>query len=72
MTRQTKISKREFLKSLGVEHVYSSRTTAFAEEILADTNREGANLLSLQTRQQLSSVSLSLAANAEQNVLRLF
>ncbi len=39
---------------------------------LADTNEEGANLLSLQTRQQLSSVSLSLASNAEQNVLRLF
>jgi NADPH:quinone reductase-like Zn-dependent oxidoreductase/thioesterase domain-containing protein/acyl carrier protein len=34
-------TKREFLRSLGVKHVYSSRSTAFAEEILADTNREG-------------------------------
>ncbi len=39
---------------------------------LADTNEEGANLLALQTRQQLSSVSLSLASQADQNVLRLF
>src|SRR5262245_15866325 len=39
---------------------------------LADTNEEGANLLALQTRQQLSTTSLALAAQAEQNVLRLF
>jgi flagellin-like hook-associated protein FlgL len=39
---------------------------------LADTNEEGANLLALQTRQQLSSTALSLAAQADQNVLRLF
>lgn len=39
---------------------------------LADTNVEGANLLALQTRQQLGSVSLSLASQADQNVLRLF
>lgn len=39
---------------------------------LADTNEEGANLLALQTRQQLGSVALSLASQADQNVLRLF
>ena len=39
---------------------------------LADTNEEGANLLALQTRQSLSTTSLSLAAQADQNVLRLF
>jgi flagellin len=39
---------------------------------LADTNQEGANLLALQTRQQLSTTALSLAAQADQNVLRLF
>lgn len=43
-----------------------------ADLTLADTNEEGANLLALQTRQQLASVSLSLAGQAEQNVLRLF
>ncbi len=39
---------------------------------LADTNEEGANLLALQTRQQLSSTALSLASQADQSVLRLF
>ena len=40
--------------------------------VLADTNEEGANLLALQTRQQLSTTALSLAAQADQAVLRLF
>ncbi|HEY1474442.1 MAG TPA: flagellin [Pseudolabrys sp.] len=39
---------------------------------LADMNQEGANLLALQTRQQLSSTALSFASQADQNVLRLF
>ena len=39
---------------------------------LADSNEEGANLLALQTRQQLSTTALSLAAQSDQNVLRLF
>lgn len=39
---------------------------------LADSNQEGANLLALQTRQQLSTTALSLAAQADQNVLKLF
>jgi len=40
--------------------------------ILADINEEGANLLALQTRQQLSSTALSFASQADQSVLRLF
>jgi flagellin len=39
---------------------------------LADPNEEGANLLALQTRQQLSTTALSLASQASQAVLRLF
>ncbi len=39
---------------------------------LADSNEEGANMLALQTRQQLGTVSLSLASQASQSVLRLF
>ena len=39
---------------------------------LADSNQEGANLLALQTRQQLSTTALSLASQADQNVLKLF
>ncbi len=40
--------------------------------VVADTNEEGANMLALQTRQQLSTVALSLANQAQQSVLRLF
>jgi flagellin len=39
---------------------------------LADSNQVGAQLLALQTRQSLSSTALSLATQADQNVLRLF
>jgi len=39
---------------------------------LADSNEEGANLLALNTRQQLAQTTLSLAAQAQQAVLRLF
>jgi len=38
----------------------------------ADTNAEGANMLMLQTRQQLGVSSLSLASQAAQSILRLF
>jgi acyl transferase domain-containing protein/thioesterase domain-containing protein/NAD(P)-dependent dehydrogenase (short-subunit alcohol dehydrogenase family)/acyl carrier protein len=38
-------TKRDFLRSLGVEHVYSSRSVAFAEEILADTDRQGVDVV---------------------------
>lgn len=40
--------------------------------VVADMNEEGANLLALQTRQQLSTQALSLAAQSDQAVLRLF
>src|SRR5947207_3268520 len=46
--------------------------TGSADLTLADSNEEGANLLALQTRQQLSTTALSLAAQASQAVLRLF
>ena len=39
---------------------------------LADMNEESANMLALQTRQQLGVNSLSLASQAAQSVLRLF
>jgi flagellin len=40
--------------------------------VVADLNEEGANLLALQTRQQLSTQALSLASQSDQAVLRLF
>lgn len=47
--------------------------TEGAEKLtLADINEESANMLALQTRQQLATNSLSLASQAAQGVLKLF
>jgi flagellin-like hook-associated protein FlgL len=59
--------RQDFTKNL-----INTLETGAANLTLADTNEEGANLLALQTRQQLSSTALSLASQADQNVLRLF
>ena len=59
--------RQEFTKAM----INTLRTGA-DQLTLADSNEEGANLLALQTRQQLSTTALSLAAQADQNVLRLF
>jgi flagellin len=40
--------------------------------VVADVNLESTNLVTLQTRQQLSIQSLSIATQSEQSVLRLF
>jgi flagellin-like hook-associated protein FlgL len=40
--------------------------------VLADMNQEGANMLMLQTRQNLGISSLSMASQAAQAVLKLF
>ena len=40
--------------------------------VVADANEEGANMLALQTRQQLGIVALGLSAQVEQSILRLF
>jgi acyl transferase domain-containing protein/thioesterase domain-containing protein/acyl carrier protein len=37
--------KREFLRSLGVKHIYSTRDLSFADAILDDTNREGVDVV---------------------------
>jgi flagellin len=39
---------------------------------LADMNKEGANMLALQTRQSLGTTALSLSSQAAQSVLKLF
>jgi flagellin-like hook-associated protein FlgL len=59
--------RQEFTKSM----INTLQTGADALT-LADSNEEGANLLALQTRQQLSTTALSLASQAAQSVLRLF
>jgi len=37
--------KRDFLRLLGVEHIYDSRSLAFADEILADTLGQGVDVV---------------------------
>lgn len=54
------------------EQMINTLETGASNLTIADTNEEGANLLALQTRQQLGSTALSLASQADQNVLRLF
>lgn len=52
---------------------YVNTLTAGAGKLnLADLNEEGANLLALQTRQQLGIQALSFAGQAEQGILSLF
>jgi len=60
-------TRMDFTKQLiGALNAASDSLTA------ADTNEEGANLLALQTRQQLSSTALSFASQFDQTALRLF
>jgi acyl transferase domain-containing protein/NADPH:quinone reductase-like Zn-dependent oxidoreductase/NADP-dependent 3-hydroxy acid dehydrogenase YdfG/acyl carrier protein len=37
-------AKRDYLRQLGVEHIYNSRTPDFAEQIMADTDGEGVDV----------------------------
>ena len=46
--------------------------TGAAALVTADSNEEGANLLVLQTQQSLSTMALSLSAQSDRNVLKLF
>jgi flagellin len=64
---QTVQVRQEFTKAM-----VNTLNTGADNLTLADSNEEGANLLALQTRQQLSTTALSLATQADQNVLRLF
>lgn len=66
-TLSTVQTRQDFTKNL----ITTLQTGADAL-VLADTNEEGANMLALQTRQQLSTTALSLANQASQAVLRLF
>ncbi len=54
------------------KHLINTLQTGADNLVLADTNEEGANMLALQTRQQLSTTALSLSAQADQAVLKLF
>ena len=54
------------------EKMINTLNTGADKLTLADMNEEGANMLMLQTRQALSTTSLSLSSQAAQAVLRLF
>jgi flagellin-like hook-associated protein FlgL len=60
-------ARQDFTKELS-----NVLTTGAGNLVLADPNEEGASLLALNTRQQLSQTALSLANQADQGVLRLF
>lgn len=60
-------TRQDFTKNLA-----NTLTTGSDNLVAADSNAEGASLLALNTRQQLSQTALSLANQADQGVLRLF
>jgi flagellin-like hook-associated protein FlgL len=53
-------------------NIVNTLETGAGKLTLADLNEESANLLALQTRQQLGINSLSLAAQSERSILALF
>ena len=61
------VSRLDFTRSL-----VNTLETGAGKLTLADLNEESANLLALQTRQQLGLNSLALAAQSERSVLSLF
>ena len=60
-------TRQDFTKSM-----VNTLQTGADNLVLADSNEEGANMLALQTRQQLSTTALSLSAQSDQAVLQLF
>ncbi len=54
------------------ENYVNTLETGAGKLTLADLNEEGANLLALQTRQQLGIQALAFAGQAEQGILALF
>lgn len=77
---ELRVTSQSFSASLGIISTRLDFTTNMINNFsegaskltTADTNEEGANMLALQTRQQLGTISLSLASQANQSVLRLF
>lgn len=75
-----RVTQQGFSSALGIlstrldfsSQMINNYTEGASKLTAADTNEEGANMLALQTRQQLGTISLSLASQANQSVLRLF
>lgn len=60
-------TRQDFTRSM-----IDTLTTGADNLVNADQNEEGAKLLALNTRQQLSQTALSLSSQADQAILRLF
>jgi flagellin-like hook-associated protein FlgL len=54
------------------QDIINTLTNGADQLTAADTNEEGANMLALQTRQQLGIVALQLSSQAQQSIMRLF
>jgi polyketide synthase 12/myxalamid-type polyketide synthase MxaB/epothilone polyketide synthase D len=55
-------AKRDYLRALGVQHVYDSRTTAFAEQVLADTDGAGVDVVLNSLADDFASASFRAIA----------
>jgi len=60
------------IRSDFTQSMINTLQTGAGDLVNADSNEEGANLLALQTQQSLSTTALSLAAQSDRNVLKLF
>ncbi len=67
-TNLTTIQNREEF----TQNIIQTLSEGASKLVVADQNEESANMLALQTRQQLGVTSLSLASQASQAVLNLF
>jgi flagellin-like hook-associated protein FlgL len=67
-TNSSTISTRQTFE----QNMINTLQTGASNLVLADQNQESANLLTLQTRQQLEVSALSIANQANQSVLKLF
>jgi flagellin len=67
-TNSSTISTRQTFE----QNLINTLQTGASNLVLADQNQESANLLTLQTRQQLEVSALSIANQANQSVLKLF
>ncbi len=59
-------------RQIFIEETINTLRAGSGDLTIADQNKEGANLLALQTREALGVTALSLATQSQQSVLRLF
>ena len=55
--------KREYLRKLGIQHVYDSRSLDFAKQVLADTNGKGVDIVLNSLADEFVTASFSVLAD---------